>query len=466
MPARLPAVAGQFYPAETGMLRSQLEGFLAQARIFYPFEVKDRSKKPKILISPHAGTVFSGSVAGWGYKQLVGRNYKRVILLGASHHMWFDTVVVDAHQAWQTPLGQVAVDKEVISQLIQASSTFTLDSAPHIPEHSLEMQLVFLQRVLKKPFTLVPLLVSKVGDALLVSAADALADLLNDPETLLVISTDLSHYPPYKVANAVDSVTLEAVLGGKAGELEVALAELSRLNLPVDTFACGKEAVKLGLKAAERLGLTDWRYLRYANSHDAGGGPDSVVGYVSLAAHSGKLSWQVEALQLARRSLEFYLRTGQRLEVKAKTQKLKEAGGTFVTLNKRSSLRGCIGLVESKQPRCLGILENAISAGVDDPRFPAVTLAELAELEFEVSLLTQPKLIDDWRKIKLGRDGVVIEYRGKRGVFLPQVGRERDWSLKEFLSVLCSQKVEADPDCFRKKEAKIYTFQVEEARES
>ncbi len=464
MHTRYAAVAGSFYPAEKEVLSSQLGAYLKKARVFYPFEKP--KKKPKIVISPHAGTVFSGPVAAWGYKQLEGKSYQRVILLGASHHAWFDLVAVDGHQAWQTPLGEVEVDRKVVSQLTQASSTFNLDSTPHIPEHSLEMQLIFLQRVLKKPFKIVPLLVSSVSDTLLTSASNVLADLINDPETLLVISTDLSHYPPYEVANAVDSITLESVLSGRADEFKVTLTKLSNLNLPVDTFACGKEAVKLGLKVAEKLGLVDWRYLRYANSGDVSGDRSSVVGYAALTGYGGKLSWQVEALQLARRSLEFYLRTGQRLKVKAKTQKLKEAGGTFVTLNKRSSLRGCIGLIESKQPRYLGVLENAISAGVGDPRFPAVTLAELVELEFEVSLLIQSKLIDDWRKIKLGKDGVVIEHRGRRGVFLPQVGKEKDWSLEEFLAVLCQQKVGAEPDCFRQKEAKIYTFQVEEARES
>lgn len=458
---RQPSVAGQFYPSDQIVLQEQLDRYLSQARLFYPFE---KNKKPKILVSPHAGIIFSGHTAAYAYKQLMNKSYDRVILLGASHHMWLDRVVLDSHQRWQTPLGEVAVDAEATDVLTRATG-FLLNKTPHLLEHSLEMQLVFLQRVLKNKFKIIPLLVGEVSDNLLEQVVPPLIRLLADKDTLLVISTDLSHYPPNTVADLVDSLTIESILTGKKQYFLETLSQLANLNLPLKTPACGSEALKLGLALAEQLSLSDWRYLNHTNSADFSGDKNSVVGYAALAAYTGKLDYKVEALQLARRSLEFYLKTNQKLTIKAKTKKLNQPGGVFVTLNQSlNQLRGCIGLIESRLPRYLGIIENAIAAGVSDPRFNPVSIGEVEKLIIEVSLLTQPRFIKKWQDIRLKKDGVVIEYQGRKGVFLPQVG-ERFANLSDFLETLCLQKVKAPSDCFKQKETRLFVFQAEEISE-
>ncbi len=454
---RQSAVAGQFYSVQKEELKEMLDQYLGRAKKFYEFE-EGNEKRPRILVSPHAGVIFSGPVAAFSYKQIEGSSFKRVVILGASHYKWFDYAAVFPSGSFITPLGEVKVSNE--AQNLVDGRSFKGDYEPHIPEHSLEMQLIFLQQVLKD-FEIIPILVSQVNYDLVNKVSDELAKLLADEQTLLVVSTDLSHYPSYKVANMVDSITYEAILSGKESTFSDTLSYLDAQNLLVDTFACGHDAVSIGLKTGEKLGFKDWRYFRYRNSGDISGDLTRVVGYAALGAFSGEADYKSEALQIARRAIEFKLRTGQRLNLTPYSKRLQESGGVFVTINKRKQLRGCIGYIESEDVLSKNIVDNALSAAFNDPRFMPLTYDELDDIEIEISLLTKPALIADWQRIKLGEDGVIIEYQGRKGVFLPQVGKEKEWSLEDFLSVLCAQKVGVEPDCYLKQGAKIYTFQAE-----
>ncbi len=452
---RKPAVAGSFYPNNKKELSLLINNFLSQVKQRYGWD----KKVPKIIISPHAGIYFSGLVAASGYKNLVEKDINTVILLGVSHNYLFDYASVFYGEAWETPLGKVRVNKGLIKKITDKNKKIVIDNSPHINEHTLEMQLVFLQKALKGKFNIVPLLISQVDYNLRDELVRSLSSELKKKGVLMVISTDLSHYPTRQVANYVDSVTIEKIL---AGEMEfykwIEDGENTKLQYGVDTLTCGREAVLLGLGVAKSIGLDDVRYFRYMNSGDISGDNTRVVGYSSIGFYKGKQDYKIEALQLARRSLEFYLRTGgKKIEVQCKSKKLKEDGGAFVTLYKDGKLRGCIGEIVDRNKYCLSIQENAINAGVSDPRFYPVLSEELNSISIEVSLLSSLKEVSDWKKIRLGKDGVMVKQGINSGVFLPQVGKEIP-NLENFLQILCSEKAGLSSNCYKDPLTKIYTF--------
>ncbi|MBM3712974.1 MAG: AmmeMemoRadiSam system protein B, partial [Actinobacteria bacterium] len=209
---RQAAVAGSFYPADTKVLKAKLENFLSQAK---PITT---SGQLKILIVPHAGIDYSGEVAAWGFKQAEGKDYKRIIILGASHQAYLDYAALDDSDAWETPLGKVDIDKDLVKVLVSQEEKIKVDSSPHRDEHSLEIELIFLQEVFSG-FKIVPILVSQPSDETIDYLAKKISQNLDD-QTLLVVSSDLSHYPSWETANRVDKQTIEAIISGKKDNFE------------------------------------------------------------------------------------------------------------------------------------------------------------------------------------------------------------------------------------------------------
>lgn len=262
---RHPAVAGQFYPAQQEELDAQLNSLVNQTK-------KIPSKgKPQILIVPHAGIVYSGKVAAWGFKQIENLNYSRIILLGASHQALFNHAAIFDQGAWETPLGKVAVDENLAKEFLDKN--IIGDLSPHLREHSLELELIFLQKVLKN-FKIIPILISQPTPETTANLAQKISQVL-DKQTLLVISSDLSHYLPWVVASKIDQKTIETILSGQKNVFE---------KNP-STCACGYEAIKIGLMVAEILKIKIFRKIKYANSGDITGEKSQVVGYASIIAH-------------------------------------------------------------------------------------------------------------------------------------------------------------------------------------
>jgi len=454
MLVRKPAVAGTFYPQEKGKLSLAIESFLEKARLFYSWD----KKIPKVIISPHAGINFSGPVAAWGYKHLLdAKGIKNVVLIGTSHNYLFSHGAVFGQGVWQTPLGKIGINEKLTKKLIQTKG-FEDDPSPHLPEHTLEMQLIFLQKVIANDFKIIPILFSQINQSFLATAAGGLAKILSRKDTAMVVSTDLSHYPDYKIANVIDSMTVESVLSADKEKFRNWINDLNKWRgFDVETLACGQEAIKLVLEIAERLKLEDRRYYRYANSGDVAEEKDRVVGYGSLGFYEGKQDYQVEGLQLARRTLEFFMRTGKLPKIDIKSARLNKIGGVFVTLRKQGELRGCIGNIVGKETCGQGIAENILNAAFHDPRFEPLNYSEVKDVNIEVSLLSPLKKVNDWRKIKLGCDGVMIKKGGAGGVFLPQVGREIT-DLEHFLSLLCVEKAGLEADCYKNLDTELYTF--------
>jgi AmmeMemoRadiSam system protein B/AmmeMemoRadiSam system protein A len=452
LPVRPPAVAGQFYPADPEELKQQINQFLAKVPA-------DQTAHPRLLIVPHAGYSFSGPVAAYAYKTLQGQTYSRVILIGPSHSARFNGMAIFAEGSWETPLGSVPVDQVFAQKLIAADPQIFANTSHHQTEHSLEVQLPFLQTVLTN-FQIVPILLGQVDQALLVKLAGALAQHL-DSSSLVIISSDLSHYPSYDVAKKVDQETIKAILTGKLTQFNQTLQEQEKLNYPnLFTLACGSEAIRVGLILAEKLNFSQIKLLHAANSGDVPPADHSqVVGYAAIGFYSAALSPdQKTLLDLARQTLVKHF-AGQALpQPKNLSSFLTQSRGVFVTLTKAGQLRGCLGEFSPPDSLWQVVQRTAIAAATKDSRFPPVEVQELKDLKIEISVLSPKRKLDRWQDIQLGSQGVILQKGTVSGTFLPQVAQETGWGLEEFLSQLCTQKLGLAKDCYRQPDVTIYTY--------
>ncbi len=461
---RPAAVAGAFYPGDPQDLADTVDDLLADAGF------SDRPGRPRLVISPHAGYEYSGPVAAHAFKILFGTGYRRAVLIGRSHRANFDGVAADTRDRWATPLGEVAVDQEFIARLLgEAGSGVRRAAAPHDEEHSLEVMLPFLQRVLGTRIEIVPLLLGSEDYDSAIGLGRALTAVLDD-STVVIVSTDLSHYPSYEEADRLDEITIGGILTGDVLEFREAVSEAARQLPPNEsTAACGEAAVAAGLDLAGRFG---WRptLLKYANSGDSPIGDRSrVVGYAAMAfdgpreilmpAGAAELdaAARAEALEIARETLRAAFRD-ERYEPHPHEPALLERRGAFVTLKKRGALRGCIGVFEPVGTLAEAIRDMAFAAAFDDGRFPELAAGELPDIEIEVSVLSPLVRVADAGLIEVGRHGVAVSRGDQRGVFLPQVAAEQGWDRETFLRELCVSKAGFDADCWEDPEIDVQAF--------
>jgi MEMO1 family protein len=403
---RNAAVAGLFYPGDPGALAAELDELLGGVEQPGP-----RLGFPKALIVPHAGYIYSGPVAARAYDELAGARgiVRRVVLLGPVHRVAVRGLAVPSAEAFATPLGTIAVDRQALEQVRDLPQVVASDGA-HLHEHALEVQLPFLQRQLGE-FTLVPF---AVGTASIEEVAQVIDRLWGGPQTLIVISTDLSHYHSYAEARGIDHNTVTRI-GSFATDLD-------------HEEACGATPLNGFLSVARRRNL-GIKLLSACNSGDTAGGKGQVVGYSSFALYepgtevSDDLAGRT-LLSIARAAIE------SRLLGTAKTidaSWLRQAGATFVTLTRDGELRGCMGSLEAMRPLGSDVAENAMAAAFRDPRFAPVTREEWPGIRVEVSLLAAPKPMrfadeaDLLSQIRVGEDGLILECDGRRSTFLPQV---------------------------------------------
>jgi AmmeMemoRadiSam system protein B/AmmeMemoRadiSam system protein A len=404
---RPPAVAGTFYPGEPGALAAEVRELLDGVEPPGP-----RVAWPKALIVPHAGYVYSGAVAAHAFDELASARgiVKRVVLLGPVHRVPVRGLAVPSDAAFATPLGSIAIDREAMGAVRDLPQVVTSDAA-HALEHSLEVQLPFLQRQLGE-FSLVPF---AVGDATIQEVAQVIERLWGGEETLIVISTDLSHYHPYAEARAIDGATVERI---------------GRFDSDLDHHeACGATPLNGFLHVSKKKGLA-LRLLAACNSGDAAGGKDRVVGYCAFSLYEPRAEFTIEGagrtlLAIARAAIEHKL--FDKVAPAPQGSWLRQAGASFVTLTRDGELRGCIGSLQAHRPLIVDVAENAVAAAFRDPRFPPMTAGEWPSVRVEVSLLSAPKPLrfadeaDLLAQIRPGEDGVILECDGRRGTFLPQV---------------------------------------------
>jgi len=272
---RFPAVAGQFYPEERSELEAMIESFLKEAKL------------PRIdgeifgILVPHAGYVFSGSVAAHSYKAVEGKNFEAVVLIGDSHYEYFDGVSVWDKGEWETPLGKVKVDEELAKEVLSFSKRFFVRDSAHLFEHSLEVQIPFLQKVLNN-FKILPIIFGS-EDEDWNDLAKAILKIMEKKKILVVASSDLSHYPSYDTALQVDKKTIEGILTLDPGKFKTRIETLQKFFPNVDTPACAQDALKTILEVAKNL-KAKARVLKYQNSGDTIYGERSqVVGYSAIA---------------------------------------------------------------------------------------------------------------------------------------------------------------------------------------
>ncbi len=461
---RSPAVAGTFYPNDPVVLSRVIDGYLAEATRLDP--------EPSILIAPHAGYVYSGPVAAHSFKQAIDRDYACVIILGFNHSLSysFDGAALWADGAWRTPLGDVPIDVDFARAVLDASSVFIADRSTHYDEHSLEVQVPFIQRVLPG----VPIVPISMGQPTLENArnvADGLAKVLSQsPKTLVMVSTDLSHYPRYPDAVKVDRGSLNSIVSLDPLALEAYDEEAMSSRTPnLHTTMCGKGPVLTAMMLARLIGAEQVTVIKYANSGDAPEGEsDRVVGYAAIEFVKGSppsLSADDKAalLRLSRATLREYLAARTMPEFKPMSDAMLQPRATFITLRHHHThdLRGCRGEVFARYPLWESVQRVSILSAIDDPRFSPMTAGELPDVHIEISVLTPLRLARNPDEVVVGRHGVMIRKGGHGGLFLPQVPVEQGWDRDEYLSTLCWMKAGLPADAWRKPDTQLYIFEAE-----
>ena len=405
---RPAAVAGMFYPGNAAQLGAEIAELLDGVESPEP-----KFGFPKVLIVPHAGYIYSGAVAAHAYDELAAARgtVKRVVLLGPAHYVAGRGLALPTSEAFETPLGRIPVDAEAVRSLAELKQVVKSEPA-HAQEHSLEVQLPFLQKMLGE-FTLVPL---AVGAATNEEVAQVLERLWGGPETLIVISTDLSHYHPYDEAKRIDGATLARICGFAT--------DISHEE------ACGATPLNglLALAGKKKLAI---RMLSACNSGDTAGGKARVVGYCSFALYDGGAVSAEQAgrtlIEIAKGSISNGLGLNSVPTKRNHRPWLLQPAATFVTLTKDGQLRGCIGSLSATRPIGEDVASNARAAAFQDPRFPKLKRDEWPRCRVEVSLLSAPKPIpfgdepELLAQIRAGEDGLILECDGKRATYLPQV---------------------------------------------
>ena len=460
---RKSAVAGAFYPSNPTSLKTMIEGLLKKAsvpEIKYPITG---------IIVPHAGYVYSGGVAAHAYKVLQGRKIERVVVISPSHIAYFSGASIYDGTHYETPLGLIPVDTDFARKLAAKSERLELSEQGHTinfqgrGEHALEVQLPFLQIVLGK-FKLVPVVMGEQSYETARALGRALADLIHDDKTIIVASSDLSHFHPYQEAIQLDSKVLNAIK-------EWDYYNLSR-NLQGRVWeACGGGPIVSLMIASEYLGATKAVLLKYANSGDVPmGDKNRVVGYSAFVFVKEKNVRQNEEefslderakqklLEIAKKAVEIAVEKGEVYNPSSgDIESIKQDRGAFVTLKIGGQLRGCIGYTAPLKPLYLTVRDVAIQAATNDPRFSPVTTAELPHLEYEISVLSPFRHVRNLKEIKIGRDGLLIKKGNHVGLLLPQVPVEWGWDLETFLQQTC-RKAGLPADAWKDDDADLFRF--------
>ncbi len=466
-PIRESVIAGSWYPGDPKVLRGQVLQFLAEAN---PPPIEGELVA---LISPHAGYMYSGQVAAYAYKLLKGKRYDVVVIVAPSHRAYFRGASVYPRGGYRTPLGIVPVAERLTERLREVCPLVDYVPQAHAQEHSLEIQLPFLQVVLGE-FELVPLVMGEHDFYTCEELAKAIVEVVKGERALLVASTDLSHFHPYPQAVALDKVVLEHV---EAFDPE----GLSRDLKSGRCEACGGGPMVAVMLAAKALGASRAKVLKYANSGDVTGDRSSVVGYMAAAIYRGgggaeagdpqerKVGVDLGLTEEEKEKLHEIARTVIRSKVLGEpipefhitSPRLKEPRGVFVTIKKHGQLRGCIGYVRAIKPLWQAVADMAEAAAFQDPRFPPVRVDELGELEIEISVLTPLREIKDPEEIEVGKHGIMIERPPYySGLLLPQVATEYGWDRETFLEQTCI-KAGLPPNAWRDPATRIYIFSAE-----
>ncbi len=427
---RKPVWAGQFYESDPSRLSRQLEVWLDSA------ELKPVAGQVVGLIVPHAGYVYSARVAAVGYRLVRNLEVETVVIVGPSHQLAFDGCSIYPRGGFETPLGVAMVDETLARDLARYSGFGYIPEA-HDREHSVEVQVPFIQTVFPRA-RIVPVVMGNQTEMTIQSLAGALVRATKGKKVLVVASTDLSHFLGRAQANERDRKTIELIQN-------LDLKTLGRQVERHENIMCGGGPVLALLNYARKMGPVQVAMLSYSDSAAAGGPDDRVVGYLSAAVYLGTDQTGLdltreekrELLALARLAIETYLANGKIPAYQPTSPRLETKAGAFVTLKQQHQLRGCIGFAEPLFPLWETVAQAAVLAATEDPRFPPVRKSELPGLQIEISVMGPLQPVSDISEIKVGRHGLVIKEGQKSGLLLPQVATELGWDRKTFLREVC-----------------------------
>ena len=429
---RNPVVAGQFYPGSPDQLRSMIKGL-----------VDEKAVKEEVigLVSPHAGYIYSGPVAGATISRIKFKD--TFIIMGPNHTGNGKPLSIMTEGAWKTPLGEVEIDSELGTQILAASSHLQEDHLAHQYEHSLEVQLPFLQ-YFKSDIKIVPIVLAHASGAIYKAIGKGLAKAIKElnKEVVIIASSDMTHYEPQESARRKDTQAIEAILDLNEDELLRRIQEL-------DISMCGYAPTVSLISAAKELGATGAELVRYQTSGDTTGDYSAVVGYAGII-----ITGMSPLVRLARETVETYVKEGKTPQPKELTPEMRERAGVFVSIHKLGELRGCIGTFEPVEKNVAAeTIANAISSATRDPRFPAIAPNELKDLDYSVDVLTKPEPVESQDQLDPRKYGVIVECGWRRGLLLPDL---EGVDTVDYQIDICRQKAGIAPH----EPIKLYRFQV------
>ncbi len=471
---RPAVVAGQFYPKDKKILEKTVDDLLAKA---------PTGKIPGSIIGivvPHAGYPYSGLTAAYAYKAVADQDITTVIMLGPTHRVFIQGFAVYGQGTWETPLGKVTIDETIAHAIIEKHPKIKNLPEAHSEEHSLEVQIPFLQRNFKD-FKIVPIMSLEPTWEECQILAQAIAHAVKNKKVLILASSDLYHGYSYDACKKTDALTLSYLEKFDPEGLYNALKQDK-------AQACGGYPIVILMLVCKLLTADKCQILHQTNSNDVmaekGG---YCVGYASAVFYKSESKSQIdtdipskakhdkttetkltdtiqltetekkELLRIARATIENHI-TGKKIpEFKPLTEKLKEHYGVFVTLKKKGQLRGCIGYVQGIKPLYQAVSDMTIAASTEDPRFPRVSVDELKDLTIEITVMTPLRKIKNINEIQVGKHGLVIKRGYNQGLLLPQVATEENWDRETFLQHTC-WKAGLPQDAWKDKETEIYIF--------
>lgn len=460
-------IAGSWYPGEPTTLRSEI------ARYLNKVPPLDLGGNLVSLIAPHAGYMYSGPVAAHAYKLLEHQPFHCVMVIAPSHRAHFRGASIYDQGGFRTPLGVVSIREDLVRGLLAHKGFKGYLPQAHDQEHSLEIQLPFLQCVLGS-FQLVPIVMGDHSLPFCEEAAEAIATECSGKNVLLVASSDLSHYHHYAEAKKLDQVVLDHIAAFDAGGLS---RELNRGTCE----ACGAGPMVTAMLASKRLGANKSRVLHYANSGDVTGDRSGVVGYMAAAFYAnpekkegrlhtshGKVGVDLGLSdedkrtlhEIARETIRSRLLKEPAPERVIQSDKLKEPRGAFVCLHLDNDLRGCIGIIEPRSPLHETIREMSLQAAFCDPRFSPLGPGEFDRIHLEISVLTPMERVHQPTDICIGKHGLMIRKGLKSGLLLPQVATEHRLDATEFLQWTC-RKAGLPLDAWKDSDSEVFAFSAD-----
>jgi AmmeMemoRadiSam system protein B/AmmeMemoRadiSam system protein A len=467
---RQPVAAGRFYPGEKPALTKEMSS------LFKNCNKTSSITGVRAIISPHAGYIYSGKTAAAAYSVISDNQvFKNIFVIGSSHVMSFDGASVYNLGDYITPIGKVVVNREIANQLIDENKVFDFPVNAHLQEHSIEVQLPFIQHYFNNQPSIVPVIIGTGKEGTLKKIAEVLRPWFT-PENLFVISSDFSHYPPYNEAVECDKATAMGIVSGDPQTFLSVIKKNSEKRIPgLATSMCGWSSALVLLYLAEGNDQLEIKLIDYCNSGDSPhGNKDEVVGYHAIAMmdkhpttpdnmnEASIFSFTGEEKKLlfdiARKSISLKLNEGKSYNIDEDTIPGRLMGhfGAFVTLKINGVLRGCIGRFVSDDPLYKVIGASAISSAFEDPRFTPLTKDEFKKTDIEITVLGPLIKIENPDEIVLGKHGVYIKKDMRSGTLLPQVATENGWNVEQFLGYTSRDKAGIGWDGWKDAEIFIY----------